>query len=120
MAKYSVEFYETDAGRSPPLDFLQALKRKQPKAWTKCAFYIDLLETYGWDLLNMHQYAEKVEADIWALRPEFGNVEYRLFYTWDATAGVFVILDAIVKKTQKLTEPDKKRVRARKKEVLDG
>jgi phage-related protein len=120
VARYSVEFYETDAGRSPPEDFLNNLKRKLPKAWTKCMRYVELLTEHGWDLVTKLQYAEKVEDHLWTLRPEFSNVEYRLFFTWDSKARAFVILDGIAKKTQKLTERDKKRARARMKEVLNG
>jgi hypothetical protein len=82
--------------------------------------YLALLGEHGWDLVTKYQYAEKIEADLWVLRPEWGNVEYRLFFTWDRKAHEFVILDAIVKKTKQLTEPAKKRARARAREVQNG
>lgn len=118
MPRFGVEYYETDSGRSPVPDFLNALERKKPKAWTKCMYYIELLQNEGHQLLMKHQYAEKVEDGVYCLRPAWNNVEYRLFYTWDGKA--FVLVDAIVKKTEQLTERDKKRVRARVKEVLNG
>jgi phage-related protein len=120
VAKYTVAFHETASGRAPVLEFLENLRRTSRKAWTKCTNYIALLEDQGWGLATKHQYAEKVEDRIWTLRPEFGGVEYRLFYTWDAKAKEYVIFDVIAKKTQELTERDKRRVRNRLKEVLHG
>jgi phage-related protein len=120
VPKYGVEFYETPSGRSPVEDFLEDLERKKRKAWSKCRYYIERLEEKGPRLIMERQYAEKVADDLYALRPEWGNVEYRLFYTWDESAQAFVLVDAIVKKTPQLTERDKKRALARVKEVLYG
>jgi phage-related protein len=120
VPKYNVEFYETNSGKSPVEDFFKDLERKRPKALSKCVSYIIHLQSDGPQLVTKHQYAEKVEDDLYALRPEWGNVEYRIFYTWDQGVQAFVLVDAIVKKTEKLTERDVKRARARVREVLYG
>jgi len=43
-------------------------------------------------------HSKKVEGDIWELRPEYGGVEYRLFF--GRHKNVFVFVHAITKKRQ--------------------
>jgi len=49
-------------------------------------------------------HSKKVEGDIWELRPEYGGVEYRLFF--GRHKNVFVFVHAITKKRQKLARSD--------------
>jgi phage-related protein len=65
--------------------------------------YIDLLAERGFSLPR--NYSAKVHGDIWELRPEYGNVEYRLLYAW-IEGRYFVIAHAFVKKGRSLSTRD--------------
>lgn len=110
---WTVEFYETKRGEKPVLEFLDALPEK---ARAKCVSYLKLLEERGNALSR--QYAGKVRDDLWELRPEFGGVEYRLFY-FTFIANRIVIVHAISKKTQRLNPRDIELALSRVKEMRD-
>jgi phage-related protein len=118
VPSYGVEYYVSDSGKCPVAEFLNDLAKQNKKASAKCVSYIDLLRDKGLRLTA--QYVEKVEDDIWALRPEWGNVEYRLFFTYVKADQTYVLVEGIVKGSQKFKARDLNRVRARVKEVLDG
>jgi phage-related protein len=119
VPRYTVEYYESDSGKCPVEEALETIKRDNRKAWSKCVSYIDRLLEHG--LALPRQYMEKVEADLWALRPEWGNVEYRLFFTRVKKQSTFVIVHVLEgKKDEELRPNDVKRARDRVKEVLDG
>jgi phage-related protein len=50
-------------------------------------------------------YSAKVRGDVWELRPEYGNVEYRLLFAW-IEGQFFLIAHALVKKGRKLSSRD--------------
>ena len=62
---------------------------------------------------------EKVEDGLWALRPEWRNVEYRLFFTCVKGAFIFVFVHAIKKKRRKLASDDLETARNRAKEAQE-
>jgi len=93
-------FYETRNNRCPALSFLKGL---QNKARAKCFKYIEMLEERGFGLPST--YLEKVRGDIWALRPEFGGNEYRIFF-FNAGEDRFVITHAILKNTKRIDPND--------------
>lgn len=97
---WKVDYYQTERGDSPVVDFLDSLSEK---ARAKCLTYIDLLEEHGSSLTR--NYVSKVTDDIWELRPEFGGTEYRFFYFMFVKDNL-VILSAITKKTQQLKPRD--------------
>lgn len=109
MPKFAVNFYLSSTGERPFDAFLNALQDKQK---AKCLYYIGLLAVEGLHLSR--NYVEKVEDGMWALRPEWGNVEFRLFFTHHK--GAFTFVHGIVKKTTKLPEREKGVVRRRIKE----
>jgi phage-related protein len=111
VPSYEVVYYEDASGACPIQEFLDSLP---PKAAAKCARYIDLLEERGFALPA--QFAKKVQGEVWELRPELSNVEYRLFYG-RVKGRFFVVAHAIVKKGQKLNPGDIARAESRIREV---
>lgn len=98
--RWEVFYYQTGRGESPIEDFLNALPRK---ARAKCVAYIDMLEEFGFNLPR--SIIAKVRGELWELRPEWTGTEYR-FFCFTLFGRRFVILHAIVKKTQKLKPKD--------------
>lgn len=86
----------------PVKDFLKALRKRIPKAAAKCESYMRLLAVQGIDLLTKEQYVKKVtdRDDLYELRPEWNNVEYRLYFTIVGESASFVMLHAIKKHGQ--------------------
>ncbi len=74
------------------------------QAKAKCMKYISMLEEYGYSLPT--SYREKVRDNVWALRPEYGGNEYRIFFFFDDGAGEFVVVHAILKNQRRLSEND--------------
>lgn len=97
---WTIRYYQTARGESPVEIFLNG---QSEKAHTKCLAYIAALMQHPNDLPP--SYAKKVEGDIWELRPEFGNIEYRFFYTLEPGELIF-IAHAIIKKGMKLKRGD--------------
>jgi phage-related protein len=93
---WEVLFYETESGRSFAKKFLRSLYKK---ARIKCFTYIAMLEERGYDLPR--SYLEKVRGGIWALRPEYGGNEYRIFF-FAAGDDRFVITHIILKNTRRI------------------
>lgn len=77
---FTIGFYETDRGSSPVEEYLDALRKKNPKAYRKCLDYFGKLREHGVQL-DSH-YVEKIKRtrDVWELRPEWQNVEYRFLF----------------------------------------
>lgn len=96
---YQIEYYQNAANDEPVRDFIDALPIR---AQAKCFNYLNLLNMNGTMLASTH--IKKVEGDIWELRPEYGGVEYRLFF--GRHKNIFVFVHAITKKRQKLTRGD--------------
>ena len=116
MPRYIIEFYESTSGQCPVEEAFDKIGRRSKKAGVKCDTYMELLAEYGLALTG--QYLEKIEDDMWALRPEYGNVEYRLLFTHLKRRKRFVIVHVIIgKKDQKLKTADIKRASERIKEV---
>jgi phage-related protein len=98
---WDANFYSTVNGRKPVARFLLDLPIR---ARTKCAKYIAMLEEHGFSLPR--NYLEKVRGEIWALRPEYANNEYRIFFYFDRDSGAFIVLHGIHKTSQRIPEDD--------------
>ncbi|MHB8646875.1 MAG: type II toxin-antitoxin system RelE/ParE family toxin [Thermomicrobiales bacterium] len=109
MPTFAVQLYESSFGERPFADFLRGL---QPKERRKCTDYMGRLATDGFQI--PHGYMEKVEDDMWTLRPEWNNNEFRLFFTLHK--GTFVFVHGINKKRDKLPRSDVELARRRIKE----
>jgi len=114
VPKFEAIYYPLDKEEGDVEQFLDALP---VKAAAKCYYFIDRLENDG--LALPAGWLEKIEGDdpLWALRPEWENKEYRLFFTLVKGAAVFI--HAIHKKSQKLRKNDLKLARQRAKEVRE-
>ena len=106
-------FYRTPAGNSPPEAYIELLDAKTKK---KVARALDRLEKEGFDLQRTSDIFSKVIDDIYELRvPPHGRVQHRfmcgkIFYA-------ICILDAFLKKQQKLKQADINRSQDRLKEL---
>jgi phage-related protein len=98
---YSIEYYEED-GKFPVIDFLNTLNAKES---AKILREIDLLEKYGFSL-GM-PYIKKIEgtSDLWELRIKHSSNIFRVFY-FHYIKGQFVLVHAIIKKTEKTPKRD--------------
>lgn len=99
---WEVLFYETESGRSYAKKFLRSLAKQ---ARLKCSSYIVLLQERGYDLARTRTHLEKVRGETWALRPEYGGNEYRIFF-FDAGKNRFIITHIIRKTTRKIDPAD--------------
>ena len=97
---YEIEFYETEDGKCPIWDFLEALRLKAPTnkdarvQHKQASLYIELLQQNG-----THMNAEitkHLDDGIWELRPGNNRVFY-FFYQNDT----YVLLHQFRKKSQK-------------------
>lgn len=97
---YEIEFYETEDGKCPIWDFLEALRLKAPTnkdariQHKQASLYIELLQQNG-----THMNAEitkHLDDGIWELRPRNNRVFY-FFYQNDT----YVLLHQFRKKSQK-------------------
>ena len=106
--QFQIWYFETEVGTVPVKDFLKALRKRTPKAAAKCESYMTLLATQGIELLTKEQYVKKVpdRDDLYELRPEWNNVEYRLYFTVLGKSVAFVMVHAIKKKGQKAPPRD--------------
>jgi len=98
---WDANFYENLAGKKPVARFLRELSHGER---AKCAKYIGMLEDHGFELPR--NYLEKVRGEIWALRPEYGGNEFRIFFFFSSENQAFIVVHAIRKTTQRLPEVD--------------
>lgn len=114
MSNYGIAYYQSSSGRSPVEDFLDKLKTKDR---AKCIEYIEQLEEKGLALPANYQTKLQGEKDLWELRPEWGGVEYRLFFT--RADGTFIFVHAIKKKSEKTPKAALDTARRRVREVQE-
>ena len=98
MSKYRVILYEDSRGRSPVGEYIQDLKESHGKDarlnFNKIIALIDKLEEQG--VYIGEPYTKKLTNEIWELRPLRNRILYASYQD-----GVFILLHAFVKKTQK-------------------
>ena len=73
-----VIFFQDEAGHAPVLDWLEALKEGNPKAWANCRAKIVLLSQFGHELRRPA--ADFLRDGIYELRAKQGHVQYRILY----------------------------------------
>ena len=96
---YEVLFYETDEGRCPARDFLEALPLK---VRAKVSKWLDLLKREGPDLPR--PYADVVRGKIRELRVSFGGLHHRLLYFFYGKR--IIVTHGFVKKTAAVPEEE--------------
>lgn len=108
---YEIEFYETEDGKCPIWDFLEALRLKAPTnkdariQHKQASLYIELLQQNG-----THMNAEitkHLDDGIWELRP--GN--NRIFYFF-CQNDTYVLLHQFRKKSQKTPKREIEKAKA--------
>ena len=114
---YEIEFYETEDGKCPIWDFLEALRLKAPTnkdariQHKQASLYIELLQQNG-----THMNAEitkHLDDGIWELRP--GNK--RIFYFF-CKNDTYVLLHQFRKKSQKTPKREIEEAKAERNDYL--
>lgn len=114
---YEIEFYETEDGKCPIWDFLEALRLKAPTnkdariQHKQASLYIELLQQNG-----THMNAEitkHLDDGIWELRPGNNRVFY-FFYQNDT----YVLLHQFRKKSQKTPKREIEKAKAERNDYL--
>ncbi len=102
--QYSIVFYATSNGRQPVEDFLSDLRKANIKAYLKCLNYLQRLQLEGVQL-DSH-FVEKMKSvkDVWELRPEHLNVEYRILF--GVVGKEIILVWAGIKKGRGLRQGD--------------
>jgi phage-related protein len=99
---YKIEFYETDRGDKPALDFIKELPKD---VIGKLTIRLELLEQRG--TLLRRPYADKLRGKIYELRASFGHLEIRLLYFYHGR--VIVVTHGFLKKTNAVPEDEIRR-----------
>ena len=114
---YGIEFYETEDGKRPIWDFLEALRLKAPTnkdariQHKQASLYIELLQQNG-----THMNAEitkHLDDGIWELRPGNNRVFY-FFYQNDT----YVLLHQFRKKSQKTPKREIEKAKTERNDYL--
>lgn len=114
---YEIEFYETEDGKCPIWDFLEALRLKAPTnkdariQHKQASLYFELLQQNG-----THMNAEitkHLDDGIWELRPGNNRVFY-FFYQNDT----YVLLHQFRKKSQKTPKREIEKAKAERNDYL--
>ena len=114
---YEIEFYETEDGKCPIWDFLEALRLKAPTnkdariQHKQASLYIELLQQNG-----THMNAEitkHLDDGIWELRPGNNRVFY-YFYQNDT----YVLLHQFRKKSQKTPKREIEKAKTERNDYL--
>jgi len=115
IENWSIDYYETEPGRSPIVDFIDGL----PTAKARAKIYrsLDLLAEYGFDLGWPH--IKRISGRLWELRIIFARNQYRLFF-FQIGKKRLKIVHAIHKKTRKIRKRDLDLALKRMKEYLGG
>ena len=114
---YEIEFYETEDGKCPIWDFLEALRLKAPTnkdariQHKQASLYIELLQQNG-----THMNAEitkHLDDGIWEIRPGNNRVFY-FFYQNDT----YVLLHQFRKKSQKTPKREIEKAKTERNDYL--
>ena len=96
-----INFYETESGKSPVIDFLNSLTGKQAQ---KITWVLELVEETS---IIPKQYFKKLinTEDIWEVRITFAGDIFRLLGFFEED-GNFIITNGFAKKTQKTPQKE--------------
>ena len=95
MTKYAIEFYKTEAGKSPAKEFVLALDTKMK---AKILRVFDMLEKNGPEVRMPH--TEMLEDGIFEIRAKQGSDITRLLYFFRVGRKI-IVTNGFVKKTQR-------------------
>ncbi|MBR3624272.1 MAG: type II toxin-antitoxin system RelE/ParE family toxin [Selenomonadaceae bacterium] len=113
---YKLQFYEDDQGNKPARDYIRELYSKKDKKnrvqANKVRHYIRYLKQLGTYIGE--PVVKHIEGDIWELRPAKDRIFFVAYHE-----GVYVLLHAFTKKTQKTPKSELERARAEYKDLLE-
>jgi hypothetical protein len=110
VPRTDVLLYGDRTGRSPIVDWLENLKKKDKRGFAKCAALIRRLGLEGRELRR--PVADYVRDGIFELRARSGHVNHRLLYFF--TARDTVVLVHALSKEARIPPPDLRRALDRK------
>lgn len=97
MPRTELRFFADDAGKAPVVEWLRELRRKQRKAYAKCAARIEALASFGHELRT--PMADYLRDGVYELRVRHGHVNYRILYFFHGQA-VAVLAHALTKEAK--------------------
>ena len=103
MPATSVLFYQESEGEAPVVEWLDKLKRKNPKGFANCVGRIRLLQSTGHELRRPS--ADYLRDGVYELRAKHRNVQYRILYFFHGQ-NVAVLGHSIIKKTNAVPNKD--------------
>lgn len=109
-----LNFYQSDSGKFPAIDFLSSLTGKQAK---KITWVLELFEDTS---IVPKQYFKKLKStdDIWEVRIIFSSDIFRLLGFFEKN-GNFIVTNGFIKKTQKTPEKEIKIAEERKRNYFE-
>lgn len=78
MPKTTIYFFRDVDGRVPFLEWLEELEDRQPRAFAKCLYMLDLLRQFGHELRRPQ--SDMLRGGVYELRTRVGRVNYRILY----------------------------------------
>jgi phage-related protein len=99
----SILFYQEKEGDAPVIDWLEKLKKKNPKGFAKCVGRIRQLSIMGNELRRPA--ADYLQDGIYELRAKHINTQYRIFYFFNGK-DIAVLNHSIIKKTSAVPKKD--------------
>ena len=78
MPQTEVFFFRDTDDRAPVVEWLEALRNENRKAWASCRVRIEMLRQFGHELRRPT--ADFLRDGIYELRAKQGHVQYRILY----------------------------------------
>ena len=100
MSEWKILFYHEEDGTEPVKDFIVNLPYKTR---AEIIHVLELLHTF--DIQLGKPYVEKLDTEIWELRIKHSKDYFRIFYS-SVPTKTFLLLHAILKKTDKTPQKD--------------
>ncbi len=94
--QFRISFYQTARGERPVRVFLRELPVKDCR---KCLSYLKRVQAEGPHLPK--HYAEKMGDNLWEIKPEYNNIEYRFLFGFIGPNRIGVVT-ALKKKRMRL------------------
>jgi phage-related protein len=108
-----IVFYCDEHGHAPVLDWLDGIRKSDPRGWAKCFARIEDLAERGHDLDRPH--ASVLEDGIYELRIRHIKTQYRiLYFFYQRLTAVLVV--GLTKKGDKVPPADIALAKARRRE----
>ena len=111
MPETQIIFYQDEDGTVPVVEWLNELKKKNPKGFTNCLVRIQQLQASGHELRRPA--SDYLRDGIRELRAKHRNVQYRIFYFFQGQ-NIAILAHAIIKKGSAVPNTDIEKAITRK------